>query len=353
MLRTFGGLSLDSTTSPVQRKRLLVLAVLAAAGPSGIGRDAMLALFWGEGAEADARNSLKQALFALRRAVGERAVVADGLMLRLDAAALPSDVATFAAALAGHDDAVAVTAYRGPFLDGVPLPGNPQNDALERWVSERRAALAGQFRDALRRLTADAAACGDWSAATAWAERLAADDPLDRAATRAFVRTLVAAGELPRARRQVRVYDQLAAAELRAGPDAELAALAAPVTTPGRDSAALPRGPESPAPRRPPESHDPVGESPPAPSQEPATIQTVHTPAAAPAPVDDPYAALVGRRRVAHPAALGVLGVAAILAAAQLVARASAPPATPERPSLRVVAVEPFRVVTPIQRSTT
>src|ERR1044071_10073860 len=75
LLRTFGGLSLENGGRPIigaagQRRRLAVLAVLAAAGDTPVSRDRLCALFWPDSDAERARGALKQALYALRRDVG-------------------------------------------------------------------------------------------------------------------------------------------------------------------------------------------------------------------------------------------------------------------------------------------
>jgi DNA-binding SARP family transcriptional activator len=215
-LRTLGGLSLDGAGASVQRKRLLLLAVLAAAGRRGLGRETLLDLLWSDSAEPDARNSLKQAVFAVRRALGEGTVVTEGTMLWVDTAALPNDVDTFTGALTTGDDVAALSWYAGPYLDGVPLSGE---DALERWVSERRAELARQATDALRRLADTAAARQDWADAVSWGGRLVTADPLDARAALGYLRALAASGDRARALQHARVYETLVREELGASPN--------------------------------------------------------------------------------------------------------------------------------------
>ncbi len=68
LLKTFGGLSIVAPdgTSPsgaaAQRRRLALLAVLAASGESGVTREKLIGLFWPDTDEARARAALAQAL---------------------------------------------------------------------------------------------------------------------------------------------------------------------------------------------------------------------------------------------------------------------------------------------------
>src|SRR5512132_3125759 len=57
------------------RRRLALLAVLAAAGEAGRTRDQLLLLFWPDATESRARHSLDQLLYALRSSIGESVFV--------------------------------------------------------------------------------------------------------------------------------------------------------------------------------------------------------------------------------------------------------------------------------------
>src|SRR5713101_4419494 len=125
-LKTFGGLSLagengPSTGSIAQRRKLALLAVLAAGGERGVSRDRLLALFWPETDTEHARHALTQSLSALRRELGSEDAFLGTADLRLNPAIIDSDVATFEAALARGELERAAALYEGPFLDAVHL----------------------------------------------------------------------------------------------------------------------------------------------------------------------------------------------------------------------------------------
>jgi Uma2 family endonuclease len=84
-LRLFGTLQLsasdgrDLAALARRSKRTALLVYLAAAVPYGLHRrDTLLALFWPELDEAKARSALSQALYVLRNALGEQAIVTHG-----------------------------------------------------------------------------------------------------------------------------------------------------------------------------------------------------------------------------------------------------------------------------------
>jgi len=142
-LITFGGLSLAGGDERVaaaanQRSRLALLAVLAAAGPSGVARDKLLACFWPDSDTDRARHALKQAVYAIRRDLGTDSAIAGTAALVLDGTVVASDVREFDDAIARGDDAAAVALYGGPFLDGVFVRNAP---AFDRWADTERARI--------------------------------------------------------------------------------------------------------------------------------------------------------------------------------------------------------------------
>ena len=70
-LRTFGGLSIEngrvSAAAATRRRPLALLALLAVAGNRGLPREKVVSLLWPDSDEERGRNSLSQALAALRR----------------------------------------------------------------------------------------------------------------------------------------------------------------------------------------------------------------------------------------------------------------------------------------------
>ena len=112
-LETFGKLALSGGASSDlshQRRRLALLALLAASGERGLSRDQLLAYLWSESAAANARHSLEQLLHTLRRALGES--VFSGINpVRLDSQVVASDVTEFERALARGSLADAVALY--------------------------------------------------------------------------------------------------------------------------------------------------------------------------------------------------------------------------------------------------
>jgi DNA-binding SARP family transcriptional activator len=100
-LVTLGGLSLvgegEATSAAVtQRRRLALLAALAAAGTRGVRRDKLIGLLWPERSEEQERHVLAQTVYALRRAGDAGALVVGGDELRLNGEVVTSDMAELA-----------------------------------------------------------------------------------------------------------------------------------------------------------------------------------------------------------------------------------------------------------------
>src|SRR5687768_1899245 len=119
-LETFGKLTLSGGATGSlshQRRRLALLALLAAAGERGLSRDQLLGFLWPESTAANARHSLEQLIHAIRRGLGET-VFAGVNPLRLNPDVVSSDVDEFEKALAREAFPEAVALYKGPFLSG-------------------------------------------------------------------------------------------------------------------------------------------------------------------------------------------------------------------------------------------
>ncbi len=225
-LRTLGGLALDgdgvpSVGSGQQRSRLALLAVLAAAGDSGISRDQLLALFWPDADTERARGALKQAIYVLRRDLGQDLVVGDDY-LRLNSARITSDIGEFDAACRTGDYGKAVAWYQGPFLPGVHLG----NGEFTRWRDEQDRGISIRYWRALERLAKDADEAGEFSKALDWRRTLAASDPLNATVTLSLMRALVRSGDRTTALRQAAVHTTLVRSELEVEPDAAVTRLA-------------------------------------------------------------------------------------------------------------------------------
>ncbi|HEV7990963.1 MAG TPA: protein kinase [Gemmatimonadaceae bacterium] len=226
-LKTFGGLSLESDQGPLtgaaaQRRRLSILAVLAASGTRGLTRDKVIGLLWPEVDEARARSALSQALYALKRDTGESDLVVGYDRLALNEHAIVSDVAELEDAIARGDLARAASLYRGAFLDGVHVDDAPE---LEHWLDGVRLRLGRVAEHAMERLATDAEERRDHATAAEWWDRLTTLDPLNASAVLGAMNALAASGDAAGALRRAERYVQRAHEELT-NPSAAITSLA-------------------------------------------------------------------------------------------------------------------------------
>jgi TolB-like protein/DNA-binding SARP family transcriptional activator/Tfp pilus assembly protein PilF len=227
-LQTFGSLSLlDPSGAAIpghgaQRRRLALLAVLAASGDRGRGRDSLLTLFWPDASPERARHSLEQLLYGIRTAAGSDAL--SGVNpVGLNREVIRSDVAEFGRALAEDRLEDAVAEYGGPFLDGFVLP-----DALEfeQWAEIERARLAAAYARALEALAVAAEGRSDVQRAVGWWEKRAAHDPYDSRVAQCYMRALEASGNTGRAIQHAATHERLLRQELGVRASTEVSALA-------------------------------------------------------------------------------------------------------------------------------
>jgi DNA-binding SARP family transcriptional activator len=226
-LRTFGGLSIENAVlvggSAARRRPLALLALLAVAGRRGLSRDKVVALLWPDSDAERARNSLSQALSAIRRELGADDVVLGSAELRLNPEILTSDVEEFEIHLGAGELVEAVALHAAPFLDGVFIKGAPE---FERWIDQERLRLTHRQSEALQTLALAADARGDHLTAVRWWRRVAAIEPTLARGARGLMEALTTAGDRASALQHYRVYETLLRDEFGVPPDESLTTLA-------------------------------------------------------------------------------------------------------------------------------
>lgn len=227
--QTLGSVSLTAdgqelTNVLAQPKRLALLAFLATARPVGFqSRDRLLALFWPESDTAKARNSLRQALHQLRRALGDDAIVTRGERdVGVDPAVVECDAARFDSALAERRDADALALYHGDFVPGLHVQ---EADDANRWFDDERIRRRRDAAEAARRLITSASQAGDLNAALMWARRGVALEPTDESAVRRLLEVQAELGDAPGAMSTFSELSRRLEAEFGIRPSRELAKL--------------------------------------------------------------------------------------------------------------------------------
>ena len=212
------------TGRAVQRHRVAILARLATAPAGGVSRDKLLGLLWPDSDTDRARNLLNVALYQLRKALGDGAIISSGDDLRLDRTLLPSDVHELEAAATVGDHHVVAELYRGPFLDGFFLPAAPD---FGKWVDAERSRLTAVAARSVEALAAEADERGAHVASVDWWRRRAALDPLDARVALRLMQALEASGNRAAALQHARVHAKLLETEVGLSSDGGIDAYAA------------------------------------------------------------------------------------------------------------------------------
>ena len=230
-LRVLGSVRLQASdgrdVAPLVRqpKRTALLAFLAASHARGPHRrDTLLAMFWPESDTAHARAALSQALYVLRAALGEAAIVSPGDgAVSLDEKAVWCDAAAFEAALDAGRPGDALALYRGDLLEGFFVTGAPE---FEHWLDGERARLRERASQGAWALAAERAAAGDAVEAGRWARRAAELVPADEAVARRLMTFLSGLGDRAAAVRAFEEFESRLAREYELEPSAETRGLA-------------------------------------------------------------------------------------------------------------------------------
>jgi DNA-binding SARP family transcriptional activator/dienelactone hydrolase len=223
-----GGLSLQGSAGPlsgrvVQRNQLALLALLARTSDPPLTRAKAVGLLWPEHPEDRARARLSDAIYVIRKELGEDVVDTAGDAVRLNFERVWSDVPAFEDAVGAGRWEEAVELYTGPFLEGAHVSDEA---AFERWVDQERARLAERHLEALEALAEESERQADWNRAVGWWRRRAAEERTNsRVATR-LMRALAAAGNVPGALEHARVHELLLQEELGVALPVEVRSLA-------------------------------------------------------------------------------------------------------------------------------
>ena len=229
VLRLFGSPSIATddgkpiTGPAAQRHRLALLALLALSPRRSATRDKVLGFFWPERDTEQARQLLNQAVYHLRKALGEEALLSSGDELLLNTKVVGADVLDFEFALEQGDHAAAAALYQGPLLDGFFLSDAPEFD---RWLDRERERLAGANAKTLEALAEAAERERDLTGAVEWWKARAAHDPYDSRVALRLMQALDASGNRAGAIQHAAIHQRLLHEELEAEPSSAVQALA-------------------------------------------------------------------------------------------------------------------------------
>ena len=200
-----------------------LLAFLALRPGQVYTREKLAALLWGDSSEDQARHSLRQALFDLRRALPRTKLEilrSNGEGVALNPAAVEVDAAELERLVAAGTPqtlARAADLYRGDLLEGLSL----KEESWEEWLRAERERLRGLGVEALKKLHAYQAEAGATDAAIQTASRLLAVDPLQEVVHRSLMRLYLTQGRRAAALRQYQMCVDVLQRELGVEPEAE------------------------------------------------------------------------------------------------------------------------------------
>jgi DNA-binding SARP family transcriptional activator/tetratricopeptide (TPR) repeat protein len=185
-VRLLGGVAADrdgeqlSLPPPIGR----LLAVLALR-PGPHDREAVAALLWPAAAGPAARANLRTAVWALRKAIGDDALIATRTTVGLRPEAVTTDLADGRRRAAAGDVSAAAVLCHGELLAGY----------ADDWAETARREYRTDLAEALAASSAAAERDGDVAAAARWSRLRCGLDPLNEAAHADLVRHLAAAGD--------------------------------------------------------------------------------------------------------------------------------------------------------------
>ncbi|MDX1395601.1 MAG: BTAD domain-containing putative transcriptional regulator [Gemmatimonadota bacterium] len=225
---TLGTVSLDASEPGrdcasvlAQPKRTALLAYLALARPRGLhSRDAVLSLFWPESSERQARKSLNQALYFLRRRLGRNVVISEGGRVGAGSG-LWCDALEFDRRLEQGEPKEALELYRGEFLPAFFPADSP---ALERWLDGERSRFLSRARAAAVALADGCAGRSDGLEEVYWLRRARELDPYDELLAERLVERLSDLGDRTGALRELDEFERRLQSDLGIGPSPRLLA---------------------------------------------------------------------------------------------------------------------------------
>ncbi len=228
-LSLLGGFELtgpDGIVDLPSKKLAGLLAYLACNAPRPQPRERLSALLWGSHFDAQAKQNLRQALFRLRKVLGQDALESDGEIVSLNTAAILCDVSRFEALVReGSRDALSAAAdlYRGRLIDDVTIGEEGWNE----WLTGERERLLELALGAMMGLGEQELAAGRAEHALKAGQRAVALNNMREDAHRLIVQALAATGRKAEALKHYQDLVALLKHELNTEPDAATRSLVA------------------------------------------------------------------------------------------------------------------------------
>ncbi len=252
-LRLFGDFALeDGDGQPIAltlRKAEALIAYLALAPGQSSSREKLAALLWGDSDQARARQSLRQAIFALSRAFAQR----DLSLLRLESQsvrlapdALEVDAVEFERLVAEGSKAnlaLGCALYRGELLSGFSI----EEPEFEHWLTATRQVYQDTALRALVDLLQEQEKAGELDPAIETASKALRIEPYREDIHRQLMRVYAANGMRSSALSQYRACRDILGKELGVRPDEETTGLYHQILEQGGDTRPSRPGERTPA----------------------------------------------------------------------------------------------------------
>ena len=211
----------DRVVGVSMKKGQALLSYLAIAAGKTQLRDKLATLLWGDMGERQARAGLRQAIFMLRRILGDAGPLrVEGDNVALDPGLVGTDVEEFQQCAAHGARAPlerAAALYQGNLLEGLSL----QEPSFEEWLVAERRRLRELALEAVGKLLELQRGAGVLEAALQTALRLVTLDPVQEHVHRTLMLLHTELGDRGAALRQYQLCVSALARELRAEPEAE------------------------------------------------------------------------------------------------------------------------------------
>ena len=205
------GITIEISSRPAKT----LLAYLLLTGGTHHPRERLAGLLWPESTERNARKNLRQALWHLRKSIGERYLIADTESIAfsssseywLDTAILEDPVE--------QNMEMVVSLYEGELLPGY----------YEDWVLLERDRLSAVFERKIQRLLTQLLQDQRWTDARSWAERWISKGQIPEAAYRGLMVAFAATGELSKVESSYQRCVEALRVEIGVDPSSETQAL--------------------------------------------------------------------------------------------------------------------------------
>ncbi|MCH7551304.1 MAG: winged helix-turn-helix domain-containing protein [Proteobacteria bacterium] len=198
-----------------------MLAYLALNAGQPQSRDKLAALLWGERFDEQARQSLRQGISKLRKALADgdpKALVIDGDDVGLNTDAAVIDAVEFER-LASEGTPAALNEAAGLYIGGLLEGLEVKEKGFEDWIGTERSRFGELAAGVLAKLSRHQADAGDTDAAIETAKRLTTVDPLSEEGHRTLMRLYAENGKRAQALKQFKTLEAALRSELNVDPE--------------------------------------------------------------------------------------------------------------------------------------